>query len=57
MFVASLLLAQVIFKIPKINVVDDDGKHVAMDNRRLYSFLMAFDDHYLASRLYMLVIN
>eukprot|EP00913_Durusdinium_trenchii_P001086 g996.t1 len=37
----------VIFKIPKINVVDDDGKHVAMDNRRLYSFLMAFDDHYL----------
>ena len=40
----------IIKKIPYINVVDNEGKHVAMDNRRLYSFRMAFDDDYQVSR-------
>eukprot|EP00434_Breviolum_minutum_P026175 symbB.v1.2.023142.t1/scaffold2098.1/size89601/3 len=33
-------------QIPYISIVDDCGKHVSMDNRRLYAFRMAFEDTY-----------
>ena len=37
-----------VHKIPFISVVRDAGRLVSMDNRRLYTFRMAFDDDHQA---------
>ncbi|CAE7249135.1 HDLBP [Symbiodinium natans] len=45
--------SDLVHKIPLINVVRHEGKFVSMDNRRLYTFRMAFDDdHEVPVRLF-----